>query len=410
MTEGRAIIIIGDGIGDRPVQAFGGLTPLEAANTPNLDRLAQQGECGLMDPIGPGVRPGSDTAHLAVLGYDPHEVYTGRGPFEAMGIGMEVRPSDICFRCNFSTADDTGAVVLDRRAGRINEGTAELAAAVNGLEIDGVVCLFKESVEHRGALILRGENLGAEVSDVDPHDEGQRILVAQGRDPKSKRTAQVLNKFVAKSFELLNHHPLNEKRRAAGKPPANILLPRGAGLAPHARPFAERYGFSGACVVEVGLVKGIARYLGMEVVDVPEATGGHDTNEVALGLAALDALGRHPFVLCNLKAPDLGGHDHDPDLKMRDIEKFDNLVRVIAQQVPADVHIVVTGDHSTPVSVGDHTGDPLPVIFWGPAVRPDAVNAFGERPCAAGNLGRIRGQDMMNMITNLTGRQEKFGA
>jgi 2,3-bisphosphoglycerate-independent phosphoglycerate mutase len=409
MSEGRAILLIADGLGDRPVQTLGGHTPLEAAHTPNLDRLALQGECGIMDPIAPGVRPGSDTAHLALLGYDPHQVYTGRGPFEAMGIGMEVRPSDVCFRCNFSTVNDHMEVV-DRRAGRINEGTAELAAAVNGIEFDGVKCIFKQSVEHRGALILRGADLGAEVSDVDPHQEGQHILQAHGGDAKSQRAADVLNKFVLASFDILRSHPVNDKRRAAGKLPANIVLPRGAGLAPHVQPFGERYGFSGACVVEVGLVKGIGRYLGMEVVEVAAATGGHDTDEAALAVGAIEASARHPFVLCNLKAPDLGGHDGDPNLKMRDIEKFENLAGIIARQVGGDVYLAITGDHSTPVSVGDHTGDPLPVIFWGPGVRPDQVREFGERSCALGGLGRIRGQDLMNMITNLTGRQEKFGA
>jgi len=407
---GKAILLIGDGLGDRPVKALNGQTPLEAAKTPNLDKVAAAGECGLLDPIAPGVRAGSDTAHLSLLGYDPYEVYTGRGPFEALGIGMEVRRGDVCFRCNFSTVSEKYMLVVDRRAGRINEGTAELAHAVVGLKFDGVECIFNESVEHRGALILRGEGLGAAVSDVDPHREGLHVLWAHGNDAASQKTADALNRFVSASFEILCHHPVNERRRMKNLAPANILLPRGAGMAPHLQPFAERYGFTGACVVEVGLVKGIGRYLGMEVVDVPQATGGHDTDEIALARAALAALERHPFVLCNLKAPDLGGHDGDPKAKMADIVKLDNMVGTILRGLPPDAHLVVTGDHSTPVAVKDHTGDPLPLAFYGPEVRGDKVKSFGERACADGGVGRIRGVNLMNMITNLTGSQEKFGA
>jgi 2,3-bisphosphoglycerate-independent phosphoglycerate mutase len=407
--SGRAILLVGDGLGDRPVAELGGKTPLEAADTPNLDRIALEGENGLLDPIAPGIPPGSDTAHLSLLGYDPYKVYPGRGPFEALGIGMDVRPGDVCFRCNFSTVSND-LVVTDRRAGRISEGTKELAAAVNGLVIDGVTCLVKESVEHRAALILRGGGLGAAVTDVDPHEEGKRILESKGLDESSSNTAQVLNEFVRRSFEVLTAHPVNARRRELSKPEANILLPRGAGLAPHLKPFRELQGFGATFVVEVGLVKGIGRYIGAEVAEVPGATGGHDTDELALARAAAAALERQPFVLCNIKAPDLGGHDKDPSVKMRDIEKLDRLAGELLHRVPSGIHIVITGDHTTPVSVGDHTGDPLPIAFHGPAVRPDAVTSFGERPAAMGGIGRIRGLDLMNLIGNFMGARAKFGA
>jgi 2,3-bisphosphoglycerate-independent phosphoglycerate mutase len=406
---GKAILLIGDGLGDRPVAELGGKTPLEAAETPSLDRIALEGENGLLDPIAPGIPPGSDTAHLALLGYHPYEVYTGRGPFEALGIGMEVRPGDICFRCNFSTVTNE-LIVTDRRAGRISEGTKELAQAVNGTVIEGVTCLVKESVEHRAALILRGDGLGGDVTDVDPHEEGKAALESRALDERSRKTAEVLNKFVRKSFEVLGVHPLNVKRREMGKPEANVLLPRGAGLAPHLKPFSELHGFGAAFAVEVGLVKGIGRYIGAEVVDAPGATGGHDTDELALARAAAKALERQDFVLCNLKAPDLGGHDRNPSAKIRDIEKLDRLAGELLRLVPEDAHIVVTGDHSTPVSVGDHTGDPLPIAFHGPAVRRDAVKTFGERAAGTGGMGRLRGSDLMNVIANFMGAKEKYGA
>ncbi|MBE9566455.1 MAG: phosphoglycerate mutase, partial [Proteobacteria bacterium] len=185
----KAAIIIGDGLADRPVADLDGRTPLEVADTPMLDRVAAEGECGQMDPIGPGIRPGSDTAHLAILGYDPFKVYTGRGPFEALGIGMEVKGGDICFRCNFSTlegdlqlADDgfTGARIIDRRAQRIAEGTRDLAQAVDGMQIEDATCYVKESVEHRAALILRGPGPGPRVPDTDPHGEAEPPHAAIG--------------------------------------------------------------------------------------------------------------------------------------------------------------------------------------------------------------------------------------
>src|SRR5690242_13199752 len=208
----HGLLLIGDGLGDRPVPELGGQTPLEYARTPTLDALVREGEAGLMDPIAPGVRGGSDTGHLALLGYDPYQYYTGRGPFEAMGIGLPVQRGDISFRCNFATVDDNW-VVLDRRAGRITEATDELARALNGMQIEDVTCLFKESVAHRAALVLHGPGLGDKVSDVDPHQAGLKILEARAtdaNDPGSEKAARILNEFVRRSYEVLNAHPVNE--------------------------------------------------------------------------------------------------------------------------------------------------------------------------------------------------------
>ncbi len=185
----KGLLLICDGMGDRPVPELENKTPLEYARTPTLDRLAREGECGLMDPIAPGIRAGSDTAHLAILGYDPYKVYQGRGPFEALGIGMEVRGGDVALRCNFSTVDENWRVI-DRRAGRITEGTRELAEAVNGVEIEGVQCFFKESVAHRGALAMRGENLSPHITDVDPHAEGETVAECQPIDPSDTAAAR----------------------------------------------------------------------------------------------------------------------------------------------------------------------------------------------------------------------------
>lgn len=408
----RGLLLIGDGLGDRPCPELSGKTPLEAASTPTLDRLAREGECGLMDPIAPGIRGGSDTGHLSILGYDPFRYYTGRGPFEAMGIGLDVRGGDLSFRCNFSTVDD-GMVVRDRRAGRITEGTAALAAALDGMQIEDVTCYFKESIAHRAALVLRGPGLGAGVSDVDPHAEGEVIHEAHAVDPAdaaSAKAARVLNAFVRRSYELLKDHPVNQARRAAGQPPANIVLPRGVGLTPHLSPFNAKHNVTGACIVEVGLVKGIGRYLGMDVIDVPGATAGIDTDTSAIGRAVVAAFADHDFVLCNVKGPDVGGHDRNAPGKVAIIEKIDTMIGQIFAAGAEGLTFAFTGDHSTPVTVGDHTGEPCPILFWSAGVRPDPCQSFGERAVIGGGVGRIRGGDVMPIMTSYMGVQEKYGA
>ena len=416
----KAVLLIGDGLADRPVDALDGRTPLEAAETPVLDRIAAEGECGQMDPIAPGIRAGSDTSHLAILGYDPFKVYTGRGPFEALGIGMDVRGGDICFRGNFASLEGeltfsaeagfAGATVVDRRAQRISQGTEELARALDGMTIEDVTCYVKESVEHRAALVLRGPGLGAGVSDVDPHEDGLAPHAAAGEEEDSQKTARLVNQFTLRSWEALKDHPVNRERVAAGKLPANVLLPRGGGIAPQLEPFVRRHGIRGACVVETGLIAGIGRYLDMTVPHVPGATGGADTDELALARAVVEMLADHDFVLCNLKAPDLGGHDSKPDAKMRASQMLDNLAGYVLDRGPESLHLAVTADHCTPISFGDHTGDTVPLAIHGPNVRPDGVQTFGERAVVAGGLARIRGFDLMHILTNLMGVQEKFGA
>ncbi|MCX6375877.1 MAG: 2,3-bisphosphoglycerate-independent phosphoglycerate mutase, partial [Armatimonadetes bacterium] len=324
----KAILLICDGMADRPVPQLGARTPLEAANNVNMNTLALQGECGLMDPIAPGIRAGSDTSHLAILGYDPYKTYTGRGPFEAAGIGMDVRKGDIALRCNFSTVDDN-MVIVDRRAGRIEHGTDQLAAAVNGMQIEDVTCYFKESVAHRGALVLRGPGLGAAVTDADPHEAGAKVHEARAIDPNddaSAKSARIINEFVRRSYEILKDHPVNKAREAEGQLAANIIMPRGAGVAPHVESFEEKYHMKGAAVVETGLIAGIAVYLGMDIIEVPGATGGLDSDVMAMGRAILKALETHPFVLCNIKGPDLAGHDSQIDVKVEFIEKIDPVV------------------------------------------------------------------------------------
>jgi len=405
----KMILVICDGVGDRPSTELDGKTPLQAAKLPNLDRLAEMGQCGIVDTIAPGIRPGSDTSHLALLGYDPYEVYTGRGPFEAAGEAMDIKTGDIAFRCNFGTVDGEFNV-LDRRAGRIKEGTGELAAAIDGMEIEGVKIMFKAAVEHRAVLVLRGAGLGAGVSETDPHETGKKILAARALESDARLTARVLNKLVRQSYELLDGHPVNEKRRADGKPPANMILARGAGAVPVLQGFQAKYGMTGACVVGISLVKGVCRLAGMDVVDVPGATGGTDTDVDAKAKAALAALADHDFVLVNVKMPDLFGHDCDPEGKAKSMERIDGMMGTLLDGMPEGTVLAVTGDHSTPATVGDHTADPLPLAIYCKGGRRDGVAAFDEMSCASGGLGRLTGKDVLPVMMDLANRSAKFGA
>lgn len=407
----KGIIMIIDGMADRPLGELEFRTPLEAANIPNMDKLAKIGICGIMDPISPGIRAGSDTSHISILGYNPYEVYTGRGPFEAAGVGVNVEAGDIAFRCNFSTADETGTIV-DRRAGRIREGTDEIAQVINSLKIDeDVKIIFKESTGHRAVLVLRGEGLSDKVSDADPKHDGKhpKKVVPLDDEANSKKTAKILNKIVERSYEMLKDHPINIKRIKEGKNPANIILPRGAGAVPKVQPFADKYGMKAVCIAETGLIKGIGRITGMEVPDVKGATGGVDTNLKNITNAIMDASSQdYEFILINIDGADEAGHDGNLDEKLEFIERVDEEIEELMKI--DDCYFILTADHSTPISVMDHTGDPVPLVISGPEVRVDDVDQFNERATARGGLCRIRGSDVMSILMDLMNKSTKFGA
>jgi 2,3-bisphosphoglycerate-independent phosphoglycerate mutase len=407
----KGIIMIIDGMGDRPLKELGYKTPLESAITPNMDKMAEKGICGIMDPIKPGIRPGSDTSHISILGYNPYEVYTGRGPFEAAGVGVDVLPGDIAFRCNFSTADENG-IITDRRAGRIREGTEELAISINGIDIDqDVKVIFKESTGHRAVLVLRGNGLSDKVSDADPKHEGKapKMVVALDGSQEANKTANILNKIVKESYEVLKNHPLNLKRIDAGKPPANIIIPRGAGAVPNVQPFGEKYGLKPVCIAETGLIKGIAKIAGMELVDIEGATGGIDTNLENIKNGILETASKdYDFMLINVDGADEAGHDGQMEEKIKFIEKVDAIIGEIMQI--DNVYFILTADHSTPISTMDHTGDPVPIVICGPEVRVDDVKNFNERSVVKGGLCRIRGNNIMDILMDLMNLSTKFGA
>ncbi|MGQ9588060.1 MAG: 2,3-bisphosphoglycerate-independent phosphoglycerate mutase [Thermoplasmata archaeon] len=408
MTQKKMLLIVCDGLSDRPVKEYDKKTPLQQARKPAMDALARHGISGTMDVIGPGIIPGSDTAHLALLGYDPYKVYTGRGPIEAAGAGIELRKTDVAFRCNFATVDKSMNVV-DRRAGRIRSGTSELARALDGLKINGVTVVFKEGSEHRGVLVLRGEGLDHRVSDVDPHSES-RVLESKPIVPKARKTAHTLNKFVRKSMEVLSDHPVNKERMKQGLLPANIVLPRGAGSIKELEPITKRYGLRCAAVAGVTLVKGISRLVGMDVPEVPGATGGLDTDFKAKADAALGLIHSNDFVFVHVKAGDVAGHDGDFRMKVQVAENIDMMLGLILKDIHEDVVVGLTCDHSTPVSVREHSADPVPLTISGGGARIDGVKEFDEVAVASGAIGRIRGVDLLPTMLGMADRAKKFGA
>jgi len=411
MTPHKILFLVLDGVADRPCSELAGKTPLQAAKTPNLDAIAREGVCGIMDTIAPGIRPGSDTAHLALLGYDPHTYYTGRGPLECEGTGIHMEPGMIGFRCNYATVAQDGNVI-DRRAGRIHD-TADLSAAIqDGVDLSryGVSFVFRSGAGHRASLALKGEGLSHCVSSNDPKKEGVPPLkIMSLKDgPAHRKTAEVCNEFVRQSAGILFDHPVNRQRLSEKKNPANMVLMRGAGEMGNFEPFEKRYGIAGSVISAASLIAGIGAAVGLRRVHVPGITGSQDSNLSGKIASALDELASRDFVLVNIKGADESGHDGLALQKTAFIEKVDSAIAPIRTR--DDCIIVICADHSTPCAVKDHSADPVPVVVWGEGVRTDSVARFDEIACAEGGLCRIAGASLLPVALDLINRSKKYGA
>ena len=404
----KAMLLVMDGLGDRPLKELGWLTPLEAASTPNFDALATRGVCGVQNAIGPGMRPGSDTSHLAILGYDLEKYYTGRGTIEVAGLGMALEEGDVAFRGNLGTVDDN-LMVTDRRAGRISD-TGPFVQDLDGLRYQGVTLLARPGTGHRAGIILRGPGLSSKVSDNDPHEVGVKVHEAHPLDdsPEAAFTAKVLNHFLTEAHRILRSNPLNAERVQQGKPPANYLLARGAGYYKKIEPFEERYGLRACTIAGGGLYKGIGAFTGMDVFKVAGATGLPNTDIGAKFRAALNALkGAYDFAFVHVKATDTFGEDGDYKGKRDFIQRIDEAAGLL---LDAPYLLAVTADHSTPCALKRHSGDPVPLMMVGDGlVRTDDVKQFGERPCAKGAMGRLTGLQVMPEIINLLGLSKLIG-
>ncbi|MBC7188866.1 2,3-bisphosphoglycerate-independent phosphoglycerate mutase [Candidatus Aerophobetes bacterium] len=411
MLEKKAIFLVVDGLGDRAVKE--GKTPLQIAHKPLLDFLAKEGCTGLMSTLGPGIIPGSDTAHLALFGYEPQVYYKGRGPFEALGVGFELKEGDVAFRCNFATVDEKFRII-DRRAGRLKNEGALLAPSLQNLKIEGVEVKFIPSTEHRGVLVLRGDGISPAVSDTDPHS-AEKLPPLESKPleetPEAKKTALVINRFTKKSWEILHNHPLNREREKQGMLPANILLVRGAGIYQKVPSLKERYGISSCCIAGSALYRGVARYAGMEILEVKGATGRVDTDVEAKAKAAMQALTKYDFVFVHIKGADNASHDGNLEKKILMIEKVNRFAEIIYEQMDRkNTVFIITADHSTPVSVKRHSADPVPVLIFSDTIRKDRVESFDEISVCCGGLGHITGIGFHKAVMDMMGCGHMVGS
>ena len=387
----KLVILLGDGMADRPLAALQSRTPLQAAKKPNMDRLALRGRSGQALTVPEGFPPGSDVANLSVMGYAPSLYYSGRAPLEAAAMEVPLAAGDIAFRCNFVTIEN--GVMKDYSAGHIStEEGRELIEALKPLMPEQRIYA---GVSYRNLLVLKA---GAKATCTPPHDISD-LPVAEymPHGPESERLIELMDA----ARPILAAHPVNARRTAAGKRPANAIWLWGQGPAPAMPSFAERYGKKGAMISAVDLLKGIGRYAGLEVIDVPGATGNIDTNYEGKVQAALRALNELDFVYLHIEAPDEMGHEGNIELKVKAIELFDeHVVGPIVEGLEKsgdDWRILLMPDHATPISIKTHSRDPVPFTIAGTGVTPDGVESFDEDAAKRGGYGLVEAIKLVGM-------------
>ena len=385
----KIVLLVIDGLGGLPDPETG-KTELETANTPNLDQLAAKGVCGLIEPVGPGITPGSTPGHLALFGYDPVKFNIGRGVVEAIGVDFDLKPGDIAARGNFCTVDDAG-LVTDRRAGRIStEKCTELCQLLNGLVIDGVKLLVLPVREHRFVAIFQGKGLAAEVSDSDPQQVGAAPKTVEALNPQATTMAVIANKFLAQARTILDKHR-----------PANMVLLRGFSQRPQLPTMTEVYKLKPAAIASYPMYRGLAKLVGMEVLE----TGVSIEEELA---TLKQNYAEYDFFFLHIKGTDSAGEDGDFDRKAGIIEEVDSVLPSLTSLDP-DV-IVVTGDHSTPALFKGHSWHPIPIVLYSEWCRPDRVGVFSEQVCLFGGLGRLPATQIMPLAMAHALKLNKFGA
>lgn len=387
----KIVFLIMDGLGGIPAAGKPG-TELETARTPHLDEIARQSVCGLLDPVGPGITPGSGPAHFALFGYDPVRNNVGRGILEAAGIDFPMTERDLLIRINFATMDESG-LITDRRAGRIDNETNKRICEKLQKNIrleSGVKVIFKSVREHRALLVLRGDGLREEIAETDPQKTGQPPVSPAAVIPEAKTTSDLLMELVGKAKDILS----DEKK-------ANMILLRGYARYRRFPGLKERFRLNALAVASYPMYRGIARLLGMNIAS--------QTDSVREEFSALRKnYPNYDFFFLHIKPTDSRGEDGDFDAKVKAIEEVDTLVPMITDLRP-DV-LVVTGDHSTPSALASHSWHPVPVMLSADTCRPDRVERFGERDCLLGGLGRMPMVHLMGLALAHARRLEKFGA
>lgn len=398
----KHIIILGDGMSDYPVARLGNKTPLQAARKPNIDRIAREGRCGLFKTIEQDVPTGSEAANLAVMGYDPRSVLQGRGVLEAASMGVDIRDDEMAARCNLICLSDDGRI-KNHSAGHITSEESDEILKTLQEEIGSPEIHFYTGVSYRHLFV--GKGLDPRLDCAPPHDhpnEPADGLLIRPKVPGAEPTARLLNELTRRSWAILKDHPVNRRRRAAGKDEANSIWLWSPGKRPKMWTFQERFGIRGAVISAVDLIRGIGVYAGLEVLKVPGATGLHDTNYEGKADACLAALDRHDFIYVHVEAPDEAGHEGNLELKIKTIEDLDaRLVgRVLAglERRKPEAVVAVLPDHPTPVEKRIHVRDAVPVAIRDPRNPADSVERYDEVSCAGGSLGTLHGDQFIRML------------
>lgn len=388
-SPSKIVLLVIDGLGGLP-KPDTGKTELETARTPNLDRLASMGICGLADPVSRGITPGSAPGHLALFGYDPLRFTVGRGILEVLGIDFDIKQGDVAVRGNFCTIDQDG-LVIDRRAGRIStEKNSELCKTLSDIVLNGAELFVVPVKEHRLAVVFRGDELSADVSDSDPQKTGVAPQTVVPHTPAAQKVAKLANEFAAKTKAILaDHHP------------ANMVLLRGFSQHPDLPTMRQIFKLNPAAIASYPMYRGLAKLVGMRILD----TGTTIEDEFD---TLVQHYAQHDFFFIHLKKTDSSGEDGDFDAKVHVLEEIDRLLPQIMNLEP-DV-LIVSGDHSTPALMKAHSWHPVPTVLYSKWCRHDNIREFSEPACSSGALGRFPSVEIMPLAMANALKLAKFGA
>lgn len=398
----KYLIILGDGMADEPIAKLGNKTILQASNIPTMDMLAKKGKNGLLVTVPDGFHPGSEIANLTVMGYDVAKVFEGRGSLEAASIGVEIEPGEMAMRCNIICVEN--GKIKNHSAGHIsNEEAYELVDFLEK-ELGSDVVSFHKGISYRHLLKVKGGN--KHVSCTPPHDvpgTPYADVMVKADCKEAEETANLLNDLILRSQKLLENHPINIKRKAEDKDPANSIWPWSAGYKPQMKTLSETYGLKhGAVISAVDLIKGIGVYAGLKPIEVEGATGLYDTNYEGKVKATIDALRENDFVYLHIEASDEAGHEGNVDLKLKTVEYLENrVVKPIFEEVSKwdePVAIAILPDHPTPCRIKTHVADAVPFLIYKPEGEADAVERYDEDSAKKGSLGTLTGDEFMRAL------------
>ena len=397
----KHIIILGDGMADWPDESLDNKTLLQYSSTPYMDKLAAMGRVGRLVTVAPGFHPGSEVANMSVMGYDLPKVYEGRGPLEAASIGIELEPGDMAMRCNIICVE--GDILKNHSAGHITTEEADVLVKFLQEKLGNEKVHFYTGVQYRHLLVIKGGNKNIECTP--PHDvplKPFKPLMVKAQNEAAIDTANLINDLIVKSQELLASHPINKKRVAEGKDPANSIWPWSPGYRPKMEKLSDKYSSikKGAVISAVDLINGIGHYAGLESISVEGATGLYDTNYENKVKAALNALKTNDFVYLHIEASDEAGHEGNLKLKQLTIENLDKrAVGPIYEAVKnwdEPVAIAVLPDHPTPCKLRTHTSEAVPFLIYYPGIEADNVQTFDEMAVVEGSYGVMKEDEFMN--------------